>query len=33
MYDLRSEHDFTETPRAIEVGSAESLLDPGRFDG
>lgn len=21
----------TETPRAIEIGSAESLLDPGRF--
>jgi hypothetical protein len=26
MYELRSEHDFTDQPRAIEVGSAESLL-------
>ena len=27
MYDLGSEHDFTAEPRAIEIGSAESLLD------
>jgi hypothetical protein len=33
MYELRSEHDFTERPRAIELGSAESLLEPGRFGG
>lgn len=33
MYELRSEHDFTEAPRAIEVGSAESLLESGRLGG
>jgi hypothetical protein len=26
MYELRTEHDFTLDPRAITVGSAESLL-------
>jgi hypothetical protein len=28
IYELRSEHDFTESPRAIGLGSAESLLEP-----
>lgn len=28
MYELRSEHDFSERPREIEVGSVESLLAP-----
>jgi hypothetical protein len=28
MYELRTEHDFTHHPRAITVGSAESLLRP-----
>ena len=26
MFEVRSEHDFTAEPRAIELGSAESLL-------
>ena len=26
MYDLRSEHDFTELPARIEIGSPASLL-------
>jgi hypothetical protein len=26
FYDLRSEHDFSGDPRAIDLGSAESLL-------
>ena len=26
MYEVRSEHDFTSVPRAIGLGSAESLL-------
>jgi len=26
MYDLRTEHDFTHDPRAIDIGSDESLL-------
>lgn len=33
MYELRSEHDFTERPRTIELGSADSLLEPGWLDG
>jgi hypothetical protein len=27
MYELRSEHDFSGEPRAIELGSAESMLE------
>ena len=26
MYEIRTEHDFTQEPIALEVGSAESLL-------
>jgi hypothetical protein len=26
MYELRTEHDFTRDPRAVDVGSAESML-------
>ena len=26
MYELETEHDFTQDPRAVAVGSAESLL-------
>jgi hypothetical protein len=28
FYDLRSEHDFSGDPRAIDLGSAASLLGP-----